>query len=104
MTPAMTFLGLAKRAGRLTIGEESVKIDARANKAKLILTACDAGRSLGERAQNFSTMAKCPHIALPWTKEELGSLVGRGTPGIMAITDKKMAEAFQMKLEKEKCQ
>lgn len=104
MTPAMTFLGLAKRAGRLTIGEESVKADAKRNKAKLILTACDAGRSLGERAVNLARMANCPFVELPWTKEELGALVGRGTPGILAVTDKKMAEAFQMKLEKEKCQ
>ncbi|MBQ2231248.1 MAG: 50S ribosomal protein L7, partial [Oscillospiraceae bacterium] len=72
MNAALSFLGLAKRAGRLVIGEESVKLEARANKTKLILTASDAGDSLKKRADNFARMAKCAHTTLPFSKDELG--------------------------------
>lgn len=100
MNPALSFLGLAKRAGKLVIGEESVKIEARANHAKLVLTASDAGQTLYKRAENFAAMAKCSHNALPFTKNELGMMLGRGTPGIIAITDSGMAKAFSEKLVK----
>ena len=100
MNAALSFLGLAKRAGRLVIGEESVKLEARANKTKLILTASDAGDSLKKRADNFARMAKCAHTTLPFSKDELGMLLGRGPPGILAITDNGMAKAFSEKLVK----
>ena len=100
MNAALSLLGRAKRAGRLVIGEESVKLEARANKTKLILTASDAGDSLKKRADNFARMAKCAHTTLPFSKDELGMLLGRGTPGILAITDNGMAKVFSEKLVK----
>ena len=97
----ITFLGLALKAGKLEIGEESCGIAARAKKAKLILTASDASQNSLTRARNFSEAAKAPHIVLPFTKDELGAVVGRGTPGMIAVTDIGMASAFADKLSAE---
>ena len=101
MEPSLMFLGLTAKAGHLTVGEESCGIDARAKKAKLIITASDASQNSITRADNFSRTAKAPHIVLPFTKAELGNVIGRGTPGMLAITDIGMASAFVNKLSAE---
>lgn len=98
---ALTFLGLALRAGRLVLGEETCGMAARAGKAKLILTASDAGRTAVTRAGNFSAAASCPNVSLPCTKEELGAALGRGSVGVAALTDTGLASAFMDKLAAE---
>lgn len=98
---ALSFLGLAKKAGRVEVGDESVNIAARAGKTKLILTAADAGRSAGLRAENSGRAAGCPVAAVPFTKEELGAALGRDAVGVAAITDIGFAHAFAKKLHEE---
>ena len=97
----ITFLGLAEKAGHLEIGDESCGMAARAGKAKVLLTASDAARNSLTRAANYAEDAKAPHVSLPFTKEELGAVVGRGTPGMLAVTDIGMASAFLSKLSSE---
>jgi ribosomal protein L7Ae-like RNA K-turn-binding protein len=97
----LTFLGLAEKAGKLQIGEESCGIAARAKKAKVLLTATDASRNSVVRAGNYSKTANAPHVVLPYTKDEIGAIVGRGSPGMLAITDIGMAAAFVKKLSAE---
>ena len=41
----LSLLGLAKKAGRVEVGEEPVGAAARAKKARVILVAQDAGRT-----------------------------------------------------------
>lgn len=98
MNASLTFLGLTLRAGKLEIGEESCGIAARAKKARVILTASDASQNSRTRAGNYCQDSKAPHVQLPFTKDELGAVVGRGQPGMLAITDIGMAAAFLDKL------
>ncbi len=97
----LTFLGLCLKAGRLEIGEESCGAAARAKKARLVLSASDAAHGSLMRAENFAETARCPYAVLPFTKEELGAAVGRGTPGLLAVTDFGLAAAFLEKLSAE---
>lgn len=101
MSAALLFLGLANRAGKLEIGEESVGAEARARHARVILSASDAGHSSLMKAKNYAEDSKCPAVTLPWTKAELGEILGRGAPGLVAICDFGMAAAFMEKLDKE---
>lgn len=101
MSAALTFLGLCEKSGKLVIGEESCGIAARAKKAKLILTARDAGRSSAVKAENYSGAAKCPSVCLPYSKSDLGNMLGRGSPGMLAVTDIGLASAFANKLSAE---
>lgn len=101
MSAALLFLGLAEKAGKLTIGEESCGIEARAKHTRLLLCAADAGHNSLTRAANYAEAAKCPAVTLPWTKAELGGLLGRGTPGMLGICDFGMAAAFMEKLDAE---
>lgn len=95
---ALSFIGLAKRAGKVESGDEAVNIVSRAGKAKLIITAHDAGRSTQVRADNSARYAKCPTAEVPFTKEELGAALGRDTVGVAAITDIGFAHALVEKL------
>ncbi len=98
---ALSFLGLAMRAGRVEVGEEYIAMAARAGKAKVILTASDAGENALTRAQNASAAAHCPVAALPYPKEALGAALGKGPVSAAAVTDISFASAFIDKLSTE---
>lgn len=98
---ALSFLGLARRAGKVEYGEESSAMAARAGKARLILVASDAGHTSRVRAENAASTGKCPAAVLPCTREELGAAIGRETVGVAAVTDISFAAAFMEKLSAE---
>ncbi len=99
---ALSFLGLAMKAGKVELGEEYIAMAARAGKAKVILTASDAGRNAAVRAENASRAGRCPVAALPCTKAELGAALGKGEVSAAAITDISFASAFMEKLSAER--
>ncbi len=99
---ALSFLGLAMKAGKVELGEEYIAMAARAGKAKVILTASDAGENALTRATNASNAAHCPIAALPYTKEALGAALGKGPVSAAAITDISFASAFIVKLSAER--
>ncbi len=89
-----TFLGLAKKAGLLEIGGESVGHAARQGKARVILSAQDASEGSKRRAGIYADRYGLKHLILPSTKQELGAVVGRGSPGMMTILDAGMAAKY----------
>jgi ribosomal protein L7Ae-like RNA K-turn-binding protein len=96
-----SLLGIAKKAGFLEIGDESVGIAARANKAKVILSASDASDGSKRRAGSYAQQYGSLHLIVPFTKQELGAVVGRGLPGMIAILDTGIAAAYVEKLAQE---
>ena len=91
-------LGLAKKAGRLELGLETVTAAARSGKAALILCACDAGQSACRNARHAARTAGVPFVRLPQDKAQLGALLGRGSPGILAVTDPGLAGSVRRAL------
>ena len=57
--PILHMLGLARKAGRLEIGEEPVGAACRARQAKLVLLACDAASNTFRRAAHLAKRATC---------------------------------------------
>ena len=98
MDNAAGVLGLAKRAGKIEIGEESVSAVVRLCKARLILSASDASENSKEHARNLAGEVGAVCAELPYDKAFLGALLGRGSPGIMAMTDLGFALSFIEKL------
>ena len=99
MDNAAGILGLAKKAGKLEIGEESVSTAVRQSRARLIMSAADASANSRSHAEHLAGTGGTVMIVLPYGKDELGALLGRGSPGIMALTDLGMALSFTEKLE-----
>ncbi len=89
-----TLLGLAKKAGLLEIGGESVEHAARLGKARVILSARDASDSSKRRAGLYAERYGLLHLVLPSGKEELGAIVGRGSPGMITILDAGLAAKY----------
>ena len=94
MDRALNYLALARKGGRVELGEEPVGAAARAQKARLILVATDAGDHTWRRAKSFAagTDQQCIHV--PFTKDEMGIAVGRTSLAIAAFTDPALALAF----------
>ncbi len=94
MDKALNYLSLARKAGKLELGEEPVGAAARAQHARLVIVAQNASDHTWRRAKSFvaGTAQEC--VRLPHTKVALGASVGRQELAIAALTDPAMALAF----------
>lgn len=98
MEHILSMIGLAKKAGRVEIGEEPVGAAARAKKARVILVAADAAPSSLRRAQSFAEAGGTILLTVPADKDALGSCLGRTSVAMVALTDIGFAEAIVKKL------
>ena len=98
MDKLLNLIGLAKKAGKLEVGEEPVGAAARSKHARLILIASDAADNTRRRALHFGEAGECICLALPETKEALGKALGRTSCAMLAVTDVGFAEAIAKKL------
>ena len=98
MNSVLHLIGIARKAGRLEIGEEPVGACARAHRAKLIAAAADAAENSLRRAAHFAQQGNTPWLKLPVSKGELGMAVGRTSCAMLAVTDAGLACALAEKL------
>lgn len=98
MEHILSMIGLAKKAGRIEVGEEPVGAAARAKKARLILLAADAAPASARRAASFAETGGTILLTVPAEKDALGSCLGRTSVAMAAITDIGFAEAIVKKL------
>lgn len=96
--PILRMLGLAKKAGRLELGEEPVGAACRARQAKLVLLAADAAPNSRRRAAHFGEAGSVLWLETPFTKEELGFPLGRSSCAMLALTDAGFSAAVVEKL------
>ena len=94
MDRAMNYLALGRKAGLIELGEEPVGAAARAQKARLVLVAQDAGDHTWRRAKSFVAGTNQLCLKIPYTKDEMGMAIGRTSLAIAAFTDPAMALAF----------
>ena len=92
--PILHLLGLAKKAGRLEIGEEPVGAAARAHQARVLLLAADAAPNTVRRAAHFGEAGGALWLQMPFTKAELGEQLGRSSCAMLAVTDFGFAAAL----------
>ena len=91
---ALNYLSLAKKGRLVELGEEPVGAVTRAVKARLVVVANDASDHTWRRAKSFVAGTEQQCIRVPFTKEELGFVVGRQSLAIAAFTDAALALAF----------
>lgn len=94
MNNTLGLIGLAKRAGKIAIGEEPCAIAVRDKKARAIFTASDAS----DRAKAWAESTGVPYISLSSTKAELGHLLGRASCAQFVLLDIGMAASIAGKL------
>ena len=94
MDKALNYLALARKAGRIELGEEPAGAAARAQKARLIIVAQDATDHTWRRAKSFVAGTGQQCIRVPFTKDEIGQAIGRTSLALAAFTDPALALAF----------
>ena len=94
MDKALNYLSLARKAGRIELGEEPVGAASRAKKARLVLVASDAGDHSWRRAKSFVAGTEQICMKVPFTKDQMGEAIGRTSLAMAAFTDPAMALAF----------
>ena len=98
MDKARNYLSLARKAGRIELGEEPVGAVARAQKARLLVVAQDASDHTWRRAKAYAAGTQQQCVRLPYTKDQMGFAIGRESLAIAAITDCPMALALVQSL------
>ena len=98
MDSALRLLGIARKAGRVEVGEEPAGAACRARQAKLLLVAADAADNSVRRAAHFAEAGKVPWLRAPWDKGTMGGAVGRSACAMLALTDAGLAAALAEKL------
>ena len=94
MDKALNYLALAKRGRLVELGEEPVGAITRTGKGYLVVVAKDASDHTWRRAKSFVAGTEQQCLSVPFTKEELGFVVGRTSLAIAAFTDVALALAF----------
>ena len=94
MDRSLSYLSLARKAGKLELGEEPVGSAARAQHARLVMVAQDASDHTWRRAKSFVAGTSQVCIRLPYTKDDMGAAVGRQEVAIVALTDPAMGCAL----------
>ena len=94
MDKALNYMALARKAGRIELGEEPVGAAARALHACLVLVAEDASDHTWRRAKSFVAGTNQQCVRVPYTKDQLGEAIGRSALAIGAFADPALALAF----------
>ena len=94
MDRALNYMGLARKAGLIELGEEPVGAAARAQHARLVIVASDASDHTWRRALSFVAGTEQICIRVAYTKDQLGMSIGRTSLAVAAFTDPALALAF----------
>ena len=94
MDKVLNYLALARKAGRVELGEEPVGAVARAQKAYLVIVAEDATDHTWRRAKSFVAGTEQICLKIPYSKDQMGEAIGRTALAMAAFTDPALALAF----------
>ena len=94
MDKALNYLALARKGGMAELGEEPVGAITRTGKGYLVIVASDASDHTWRRAKSFVAGTEQQCVRVPFTKEEVGFVIGRTSLAIAAITDAALALAL----------
>ncbi|MBU5455785.1 ribosomal L7Ae/L30e/S12e/Gadd45 family protein [Caproiciproducens sp. MSJ-32] len=101
MNKFFNFLGLAKRSGNLIEGYSKCDEQRNRKNISLFIISKDASESTKKKFINHCKIKNIDFIE-DFTKEELGTSIGREEVKILAVTDENMAKKLYTLYEEEK--
>jgi ribosomal protein L7Ae-like RNA K-turn-binding protein len=93
-----SFIGLMQKAGKLSSGDDSVEIDIKKGKTKLLIIAQDASENTKKKFENMARYRNIPYIFFG-TKENIGLSIGKSSRAVLSIEDENFANGFLAKIE-----
>ncbi len=94
-TALLRMLGLARRAGRVALGEEGVNRTAERRRCFLIFVAADCAENTKQKIQAAARTSGIQLSPLAITKEALGHAMGRPFCAVLAVTDANFAKTLR---------
>lgn len=91
---AIGLLGLARKAGKLQTGEETVGSLLLQKRARLTVLASDAGSAVARKMRGMAEGTHQRVMELPYDKQTLGAALGKQSVSVAAFADVSMALAF----------
>ena len=98
MDNTLRLFGIAKKAGKLALGEAPTMAASHSRSCFLLLVARDAAGNTLRRANQCAQTACVPCLQISYTKAELGLAVGRSSLALLAVTDLGLAAAIAQRL------
>lgn len=87
----LSFLGLARKAGALTVGSSLSLAAVKDKKAKVLIVATDASENTRAECEKAKGLKNLTVLSL-FTKEELGSIVAKEEISVVAVTKKDFSD------------
>lgn len=102
---ALGFLGLAKRANKITVGCDSAVESMAGGKSRLVIMASDISNNTKKVILKNAKAYNVHTIIVKADKNELGSAVGR-LAAVISVDDEGFARGLRLRLadDKEECQ
>jgi len=97
LEPAKGLLGLARRAGKVAMGDRAVQQAIRRGRARLIILAVDAAERTRRRYIRLASLKQLP-IAPVASKAALGAVLGSTPKAVCAVCDDNFAQGISMAL------
>lgn len=95
----LNLLGLAYRAGKCSIGEETVVRDIQRQAAKLVLLAQDTGYQTKKKITDKCKSYDIPFVIVHEHRDQLSQAIGKRDRVVIAILDHGFATSIQSQLE-----
>ncbi|MCX7773098.1 MAG: ribosomal L7Ae/L30e/S12e/Gadd45 family protein [Clostridia bacterium] len=92
------FLGIARKAGALALGESVAEQAVRRGKAHLVLVTLDASDNTKKKIETACFTHKVPMVAFG-EKEKLGHMLGKAFFSVLAVTDKGFSDRIHELIE-----
>lgn len=92
----LQMLGIARRAGKLSLGHDAAKTAVTSSKARLCILASDASERLEREFANLSSSARnpLPVVRLKESMEQLHKSIG-AKAGVLTVNDEGFANRLQ---------
>ena len=91
---ALGLLSIARKAGKLQTGEETVGTMLMEKHARLTVLACDAGAAVSRKIRALADGSRQRVLQIPHDKLSLGAALGRPEVSVAAFADVSLALAF----------
>ena len=91
-------IGLAKKAGKVTVGTDMVCDEIRKKKIYIVVYASDVSANTEKRILDCCSYYKVSCHKCEATKDELGAAIGKSFAACLGITDKNLSELISRNL------
>lgn len=93
-----SFIGLARKAGKLALGEALAEQAIKRGKAQLVIVAKDASDNTRKKIETALFGKNIPMLRFG-SREKLGHMLGKSFFSVIAVTDKGFSEEIKKMIE-----